>query len=185
MSSAVHPQEVLMMDVKHWHMLVWAFHSTFHFFIVSSLNPYRRGKGERDTLEAGKNFPVGLNSLEDLLSTCCLQSNRLPCLHDKVQFASCKEQICCLSLKGQISFTVSWEKLLRWNILLEANTGVFFWKCLMRLLLRLGHFLPLKRVSAAFRTYVCAKTTATIARLDACVSQAGTCTFWTRRLCQK
>ena len=30
MSRAVHPQEFLKMDVDHWHIPVWASHSTFY-----------------------------------------------------------------------------------------------------------------------------------------------------------
>ena len=38
MSRAVHPQESSKVDVDHWHISVWASHSTFSLFVASSLN---------------------------------------------------------------------------------------------------------------------------------------------------
>ena len=38
MSRAVHPQELPKVDVDHWRILDWAFHSTFNFFVLSLSN---------------------------------------------------------------------------------------------------------------------------------------------------
>ena len=72
---------------------------------------------------------------------------------------------------------VSWAKLLGWNFLLiaaaeplEANTKSSSEEVSYARFVDLDIFSQLKRVSAAFRTYVCAKTSAAIARLDVCVS---------------
>ena len=77
----------------------------------------------------------------------------------------------------RISFVISWEKFLGWNFLPFNRSSralrltlSFFWRSFMHSLCRLGHFYQLKWVLAAFRTYVCTKTSVAIARLDAHVS---------------
>ena len=42
MSRAIFAQEFSKVDVDHWHIPVWASHSTFHFFVASSLNLWLR-----------------------------------------------------------------------------------------------------------------------------------------------
>ena len=122
---------------------------------VCCIQTREREKGwekEKGTDLSWKIFPVVLsNPLWDLLSTCHLQSNWPPCLHEKsdLQVASgAKNKFAAFPQRDQT--WISWEKLLGWNFFPFSRSSrafggyhrVFFWRSFMCSLPQLSHFLP-------------------------------------------
>ena len=91
----------------------------------------------------------------------------------KVRFAGgAKNKFTAFPQRNQtrISFMVSWEKLRGWNFLPFNCSSRAFGEVSYARFFDSAIFSQLKGVLDAFRTYVCAKTSAAIARLDAHIS---------------